>query len=305
MKCLLDDAANAEGIRQALRDLGDVAGADDTAVVFFSGHGGRKESGPESGAYLIPFNCDPWNLKSTAIHADEFSMLLSKIKAGRLVILLDACHAGGVRRGQGPRPRGRTEGWPRREDLPAPRPRDWASDHGLLTLDGGIADLARTSEQPVYALPARGLRGKASFRGDGLVRIFDVFHYVSDQVPVAANQHPIFKAHDLEKNFPLSLDQGGKQVAPPIDGRLLVARPAKLAGKARIEIRKGLVSRWADLALYFDVPLVDRSSFGQGGEAAGKLLDWLEERSKLPALRDAFRYLGMDDLITELDQNPQ
>ena len=47
-----------------------------------------------------------------------------------------------------------------------------------------------------------------------------MFHYVSDQVPVAANQHPIFKAHDLEKNFPLSLDQGGKQVAPPIDGRL-------------------------------------------------------------------------------------
>ena len=88
-------------------------------------------------------------------------------------------------------------------------------------------------------------------------------------------------------------------------GAYLVARPAKLAGKARIEIRKGLVSRWADLALYFDVPLVDRSSFGQGGEAAGKLLDWLEERSKLPALRDAFRYLGMDDLITELDQNPQ
>jgi hypothetical protein len=65
----------------------------------------------------------------------------------------------------------------------------------------------------------------------------------------------------------------------------------------------GLVGRWDPLARYFEVPLSDRSKWTQGNEP-GKLLDWLTERRRVWALRDAFNALEWDDLIEVLEKNP-
>jgi hypothetical protein len=48
------------------------------------------------------------------------------------------------------------------------------------------------------------------------MRVFDVFNYVSEQVrrTVPGRQHPIFKASDLEDNFPVALDRGGSKAVP-------------------------------------------------------------------------------------------
>jgi hypothetical protein len=54
------------------------------------------------------------------------------------------------------------------------------------------------------------IRGKARTRGDGLIRVFDMFDYVSEKVPTHKEQHPIFKASDLENNFPIALFLGGE-----------------------------------------------------------------------------------------------
>lgn len=47
------------------------------------------------------------------------------------------------------------------------------------------------------------LRGKAHTDGDGLIRVFDVFNYVAEQVArsVPGRQHPIFKASDLKEQL--------------------------------------------------------------------------------------------------------
>jgi hypothetical protein len=55
------------------------------------------------------------------------------------------------------------------------------------------------------------LQGKAFTRGDGLIRVFDVFDYVSEKVPTRRPQHPIFKA-EIESNFPIALYQGRQKV---------------------------------------------------------------------------------------------
>jgi hypothetical protein len=72
-----------------------------------------------------------------------------------------------------------------------------------------------------YALPGarnsvftghllEALTGHASTSGDGLVRVFDVFNYVAEHVRRSiSNQHPVFKASDVEENFPIALDRGG------------------------------------------------------------------------------------------------
>ncbi|MFD2430559.1 effector-associated domain EAD1-containing protein [Sphingobium scionense] len=62
-----------------------------------------------------------------------------------------------------------------------------------------------------------GLKGAAGSAGDGTIRVFDLFNYVSEAVrqAVPGKQHPIFKASELEENFAVALDLGGtKSLAP-------------------------------------------------------------------------------------------
>jgi metacaspase-1 len=67
-----------------------------------------------------------------------------------------------------------------------------------------------------------GLRGKAFSRNDGLIRVFDLFNYISEQVrrSVPGDQHPIFKATALEDNFPLALYKGGTKSVGSLGGNV-------------------------------------------------------------------------------------
>ncbi len=64
------------------------------------------------------------------------------------------------------------------------------------------------------------LKGETPSQGNGFVRVFHVFEHVAASVPVTTSeqQHPIFKATDVETNFPVALEKGGRkasgQVAP-------------------------------------------------------------------------------------------
>ena len=210
VKVLSDKQATASGIRKSLQWLAQSTGENDTAVVFFSGHGGQVEGGAKKDAYLIPFDCDPDRLRETAIGSKELTKLFSAIKAERLVILLDACHSSGA------------------GELKAPAPPHPAIKAGfdLKTYDKvmqGTGRIIMASCRPDefsiipdgwenslfthYLLEA--LKGAAPTRGDGWVHVFDVFIYVSDKVPAeSATQHPIFKAHNVENNFLLARRPG-------------------------------------------------------------------------------------------------
>ena len=146
------------------------------------------------------------------------------------------------------------------------------------------------------------LRGRAS--AEKVIRVFEVFHHVSDKVPAQEKtQHPVFKAHNLENNFPLALCQGGKD-AGNSGPATSASRPGALGGKAKIAIVDRLLDRWQKLAIYLEIPLPDQAKFLKGHEPQ-QILDWLEQRGRLGDLRDAFNYLGWDDLIGELDRHPQ
>ena len=306
VEVLLDAQATTVNIKAGLVRLAQSAGPDDTVVVFFSGHGGRVEVGQDAGAYLIPFDCDPCRLRDTAINSAELTGLLSAIKAPRLVVLLDACHSAGAGDLKGFTPAGGLKvGFDETTYSALARGSGrviMASSRSTevsLVLEG-----MRNSLFTHYLLDA--LRGGVTNRGDGLVRVFDVFHYVSDRVPTKAAQHPIFKAQDMENNFPLALYLGGKQIPASMRSSLsrVPSSVSILHPKARLAIKTGLVTRWDDLADYFGIPLSDKAKFQQGHEPQ-RILEWLEERRRLDELRDAFNYFGWDDLIEELSRNPQ
>jgi hypothetical protein len=59
------------------------------------------------------------------------------------------------------------------------------------------------------------LKGEIASQGDGFIRVFQVFEHVAASVPVTTSerQHPIFKASDVETNFPVALEKGGSKAA--------------------------------------------------------------------------------------------
>src|SRR5215213_9333274 len=99
VRLLRDEEATREALRRALADLGASTNAESSVVIYFTGHGGRVESGPQAGEFLLPVDAiyPPGDaLAESAISGAEFAEALRAIPARKVVVILDCCHAGGV-----------------------------------------------------------------------------------------------------------------------------------------------------------------------------------------------------------------
>ncbi len=211
---LLDGEATRAAILGALTNLATVADDHATVFIFVSSHGGRIESGANAGEYLLPVDADyelDASLAATAISGAELTAALRAIKARKMVVIFDCCHAGGI-------------GQPKAAGAPAFAP---IPDSYYATLAGGIGRVilaSSRSDEYSYVLPGMpnslfthhmltALRGAAPGPG-GVIRIFDLFGYVQPKVTEdQPSQHPIFKA-EVEDNFPVALHLGGKSPEP-------------------------------------------------------------------------------------------
>lgn len=206
---LLNEKATLGNIRKELHRITEQVRADEAVVIFFSGHGAQVDTSSGPSSVLIPFDCDPNNLMDTTLLESEFSGVLDNIKSKRLVVFIDACHSGGV----GSLKRVSNELTPvlgfsekslshlangvGRVIIASSR-----SDETSLILNGASNSLFTT-----HLIAA--LRGDVPTKNDGLIRVFEVFNYISEKVRINApgRQHPIFKASNLEDNFPISLNK--------------------------------------------------------------------------------------------------
>jgi hypothetical protein len=92
---LLNDDATAENFRAALNSINVDIGADDTLVIFYSGHGDRvpRAAGPNSS--------DPDGMDETIelydgpMLDDELAALLEDSNAGTILLVMDSCFSGG------------------------------------------------------------------------------------------------------------------------------------------------------------------------------------------------------------------
>jgi hypothetical protein len=209
---LLDGEATLAGIRKALANLAANSKPDDTVVIFFSGHGARFGSGDSAISALIPYDCKKNNALATTIGEAELSSALATIKASRLLVVMDACHAGGAATLKTDSPDAFVEGF---------------NEKSLQHLSQGTGRVvlasSRASETSLVFGGERNsvfttavldaLRGGAPAEADGTIRVFGLFNHVSEKVRQAApgRQHPIFKASDLEDNFAVALSLGGRK----------------------------------------------------------------------------------------------
>src|SRR5262249_22478530 len=91
--------ATRTGILSALDDLGRASTTASTVLVYFSCHGGSILAGPSAGCSPLPSDVDPRPeaaLVHSAISGDELTAWLRRLSAGRALVILDCCHAGGI-----------------------------------------------------------------------------------------------------------------------------------------------------------------------------------------------------------------
>lgn len=212
---LLDANATRAAVLKGLEELAARVGPDDTACVFFSGHGGVVGRPGNEDSVLVTVDSDLADIENTSIGSDELAAALAQIKAERLLVFIDACHAGGAAISK------RLIDGKGRELKSGYTPNTFAK----LAAGRGRALMASCRADEVSAVfnGARnsvfttallaGLRGAADKSASGFIKVFDLFNYISEEVPklIPDDQHPIFKADNLEVNFAVALNQGGKK----------------------------------------------------------------------------------------------
>jgi hypothetical protein len=218
VQLLLDAEATRVTLLQSLDRLARDSDPDSTVFLYVSSHGGRVESGPYAGEYLLPVDVDYTSaqaLAETAISGDALTAALGAIAARKVVVVFDCCHAAGI-------------GRPKDVTAPVLEAGLPEAYYEALTAGRGRAILASSrSTEYSYAVPGAensvftqhllaGMHGGIP-SDDGLIRIFDLFEYVQPHVTAdQPGQHPVFKA-EVEENFPIALYLGGQKGSVPRD----------------------------------------------------------------------------------------
>jgi hypothetical protein len=211
VRILLDEAATASAIRMALGQIATAMQADGSLLLYFSGHGDRADDGAKERSWLLPHDFDPSDVAATALSSDEIVASLEVAGGARQVVMIDACHAGGVgsRKRIGAAPKG----------IGPAAIGDLAQGAGRALLTSSRADEysavlpgARNSVFTGALLEA--LDGATIDRGDDLIGVLDVFHYVADTVPTRVDgQHPVLHATDLEGNIAMARRRSDSSLA--------------------------------------------------------------------------------------------
>jgi WD40 repeat protein len=220
VRLLTGEGARRETVLSALDWLAGAAGPDATAIVYFSGHGMEVPD-----YYLLPYGYNLADLLGTTIPGTLFTEKLRAIRAGKLVVLLDCCHAGG---------QAEAKGWPGvKAPLPPTVVAELGRSHGRVVIASSRKDEVSLAGQPYSVFTAallEAMAGYGAFEQDGYARVLDLALWVGRKVPERSQdcQHPIVKVSGLEDNFALAWYAAGEKQPRPLDWTSAV--PAQTPG---------------------------------------------------------------------------
>lgn len=190
-------AAIKNNIQQFLKTR---AGQNDTVVLFIAAHGIVSDTPTDKDAYIVTYDSDPQDLKSTALPMALVQKVMEEDlpNVGRVLVFIDVCHAGNIgtikdRKGN-------------KVNVVVAK---------LLETQGQVFGLL-ASQPDEYSIEAKNfggghgaftyfllkaLSGEADKDGDGIVNPNEVFSYVYNQV-----QDATFSLQHPEKKGSLSSD---------------------------------------------------------------------------------------------------
>jgi tetratricopeptide (TPR) repeat protein len=185
---LTDEKATTAAVRNGFQDfLKRRAGKNDTVIILIAGHGTVEVPGSKN-AFILTYDSDPQDLKSTALGMDELQSLFEEqlTKVGRVLLFVDVCKAGTIGTihnttvSTNIQQLGDIQGdlfgllasRPREVSLEGP---EFGGGHGVFSY-----------------FVIKGLGGAADENKDGVVDADELVKYVSEQVPMATanKQHP-------------------------------------------------------------------------------------------------------------------
>jgi protein O-mannosyl-transferase len=185
---LTDEKATTAAVRNGFQDfLKRRAGKNDTVIILIAGHGTVETPGSKD-AFILTYDSDPQDLKSTALGMDDLQALFEEqlSKVGRVLLFVDVCKAGTIGTihnttvASNVQQLGDIQGdlfgllasRPREVSLEGP---EFGGGHGVFSY-----------------FVMKGLEGAADANKDGVVDADELIKYVSDQVPMATGnkQHP-------------------------------------------------------------------------------------------------------------------
>jgi uncharacterized caspase-like protein len=175
---LTDRQATRAAILREFETLQRQMTVGDTGIVFYSGHGMKA---PGGNFCLLPFDGDPQQIAAEGIDEERILACCRAIR-GRLVVMLDACHAGafGDRRSRSAEGvmEGVTDNLIRRLQTP---------EYGVVVLassaSGELAwEDAEAGHGAFTAALLSGLEGNADLNRDGAVHLRELAGYVHQRV---------------------------------------------------------------------------------------------------------------------------
>jgi len=185
---LTDGKATTAAVRNGFQDfLKRRATKNDTVIILIAGHGTVEVPGSKN-AFILTYDSDPQDLKSTALAMEELQSLFQEqlTKVGRVLLFVDVCKAGTIGTihnttvSSDVQHLGDVEGdlfgllasRPKEVSLEGP---EFGGGHGVFSY---------------YVI--KGLEGAADANKDGVVDASELIQYVSNQVPMATSnkQHP-------------------------------------------------------------------------------------------------------------------
>ncbi len=207
---LTEAQATRTNILRQFDRMANAIGEDDAFIFYFSGHGYQVKSNFGNLYYLMPYGYDTSQLPRTAVSGVEFLTKLNAIKAKKMLILLDCCHAGGMDDAQAKSVVGAEIS---KAPLPAEAADQLGGGSGRVIIASSTADELSYAGNPYSAFTlalVEALAGEGAADQDGYVRAADLALYARQMVPQRTNekQHPVLDFQQAD-NFAVAYYAAG------------------------------------------------------------------------------------------------
>lgn len=186
VKLLIDERATLNNIRRALFVWLGQPIEEDLVTIYFSGHGTPESPDTPEYLFLLPYDTDYESIAATALSISDVQRALHRyVKAEQVVLLADACHAGGL-----------GSGFDSQRKAIQVTPHVTVKLSNLTETRGGLAVITAADDKQLSQEHSKwggghgvftwyllnGLQGEADYTRDGKVTLGELFPYISEKV---------------------------------------------------------------------------------------------------------------------------